>query len=561
MSKRSDKRKSSSTRAKTPTDQRKHASTGDTADARQVGARAFTRRARSAGRKPTVRSGRASRGTTEIFASRLPAFRLHLVGALSHVPRAAWICALVACLNAACWSIVTPPFQVPDEPAHFAYVKQLAETGHLPSSNLELSSGEEFSALVALRFYRVQFQPQHHTIASHAEQNQLQHDLVVASQNSAPGSADAGVAKSQPPLYYALQAIPYTLAQSGTLLDRLQLMRLLSALMAGLTAMFVFLFIREALPGVRWAWTVGALAVALAPLLGFISGAVNPDAMLFAVSAATFYCLARAFRRGLSTGGAVAIGLVTAIGLMTKLNFIGLVPGIIIGVIVLSIRAARVQGRSAYRLLAIAIAIAFSPVLPYAAVNALSGHPTLGLLSTAIGSLHGSVLAEVNYIWQFYLPRLPGTVNDFPGLFTTRQLWFDRYVGLYGWLDTTFPGWVYSVALIPAGAIALLCGRALFQARAALRTRAPEIGVYAAIGIGLLVLVGASSYASFPGVAAEFAEARYMLPMLALLGAVLALAARGAGRRWGPVVGALIVVLFLSHDIFSLLQVTARYYG
>jgi hypothetical protein len=52
-----------------------------------------------------------------------------------------------------------------------------------------------------------------------------------------------------------------------------------------------------------------------------------------------------------------------------------------------------------------------------------------------------------------------------------------------------------------------------------------------------------------------------MLPMLALLGAVLALAARGAGRRWGPVVGALIVVLFLSHDIFSLLQVTARYYG
>jgi hypothetical protein len=561
MSKRSDKRKSSSTRAKTPADQRKHAPTGDTADARQVGARAFTRRARATGRKPTVGSGRASRGTAETFASRLQALRLHLEGALRQVPRAAWICALVACLNAVCWSIVTPPFQVPDEPAHFAYVKQLAETGHLPSSNLELTSGEEFSALVALRFYKVQFQPQNHTIATQAEQNQLQHDLVVASQNSAPGSPAAGVAKSQPPLYYALEAIPYTLAQSGSVLDRLQLMRLLSALMAGFTALFVFLFIREALPGVRWAWTVGGLAVALAPLLGFISGAVNPDAMLFAVSAATFYCLARAFRRGLSTGGAVAIGLLTAIGLMTKLNFIGLVPGIVIGVIVLSIRAARVHGRSAYRLPAIALAIAFSPVLPYAAINALSGHPTLGLLSTAIGSLHGSVLAEVNYIWQLFLPRLPGTVNDFPGVFTTRQLWFDRYVGLYGWLDTTFPGWVYSVALIPAGAIALLCGRALFQARAALRTRASEIGVYAVIGIGLLVLVGASSYASFPGVDAEFAEARYMLPMLALLGAVLALAARGAGRRWGPVVGTLIVVLFLSHNIFSLLQVAARYYG
>jgi len=32
--------------------------------------------------------------------------------ALRRVPRAAWICALVAFLNAACWSLITPPFQV-----------------------------------------------------------------------------------------------------------------------------------------------------------------------------------------------------------------------------------------------------------------------------------------------------------------------------------------------------------------------------------------------------------------------------------------------------------------
>ena len=49
-------------------------------------------------------------------------------------------------------------------------------------------------------------------------------------------------------------------------------MRLLSALMAGVTALFTFLFVREALPGAPWAWTVGGLGAALAPLLGFISG-------------------------------------------------------------------------------------------------------------------------------------------------------------------------------------------------------------------------------------------------------------------------------------------------
>jgi hypothetical protein len=42
---------------------------------------------------------------------------------------------------------------------------------------------------------------------------------------------------------------------------------------------------------------------------------------------------------------------------------------------------------------------------------------------------------------------------------------------------------------------------------------------------------------------------------------VLALAARGAGRRWGPVVGALIVVAILAHDIFSQLLVVSRFYS
>ena len=49
---------------------------------------------------------------------------------------------------------------------------------------------------------------------------------------------------------------------------------------------------RECLPGRPWAWTVGGLGVALHPVLGFISGGVNPDALLFAVCAALFYALA-----------------------------------------------------------------------------------------------------------------------------------------------------------------------------------------------------------------------------------------------------------------------------
>jgi 4-amino-4-deoxy-L-arabinose transferase-like glycosyltransferase len=480
---------------------------------------------------------------------------------LGRIPRAAWICALIACLNAACWSLITPPFQLPDEPAHFAYVQQIAENGALPTSGESHYSEEEEVTLRDLDQSEVRWHPEDHPVASQAQQHHLQQDLASPLQRSGPGGA--GVAAPEPPLYYALQVIPYGLASGGTLLDRLELMRLLSALMAGLTALFTYLFVREALPGAPWAWAVGGLAVALAPLLGFMSGAVNPDALLYAVSAALFYCFARAFRRGLTPQLAVGIGVVTAIGFLTKLNFLGLVPGVAFGLVLLAFRAARTSRRTALRSLALAVGIAAIPACLSILVNLLSSHPgpAVGSTATQLTSGPRSLLGEISYIWQFYLPRLPGMANDFPGIFTTRQIWFDRSVGLYGWLDTPFPTWVYNIALIPAALVAILGLRALIDGRVALRGRLVELAVYAVMAAGVMALTGAASYLSFPTQAGRYGEPRYLLPLLPLFGAALALSARGAGRRWGPVAGALIVVLFLAHDIFSQLQVISRFYG
>ena len=480
---------------------------------------------------------------------------------LRRIPRAAWICALIACLNAACWSVITPPFQVPDEPSHFAYVQTLAENGSLPTAG-GIHSEEEEVALRDLHHKEVRFHPENHPINTQAEQRRLQHDLALPLKRSGPGGA--GVAASEPPLYYALETIPYFLGSSGSLLDQLELMRLLSALMAGLTALFAYLFVREALPGATWASAVGGLCVALTPLLGFMSGAVNPDAMLYAVSAAVFYLLARAFRRGLTPSLAIAIGAVTAIGLLTKLNFIGLVPGIMLGLVVLAVRAARTSKRTAYRSLALAVAIAASPALLYIVVNLFSNHPGLGEVSSAIHltSGRGPVLDELSYIWQFYLPRLPGMANDLPGISTTIQMWFDRSVGDYGWLDTSFPVWVEHIALIPAVLLAILGIGSLIAVRATVRRRLVELAIYGVMGVGVMALIGADQYLAYLAKTGEpYGEPRYLLPMLPLLGAALVLSARGAGRRWGPPVGALIVVLFLAHDLFSQLQVIARYYG
>ncbi len=479
---------------------------------------------------------------------------------LRRVPRAAWICAVVACLNATCWSIITPPFQVPDEPSHFAYTQQLAQNVSLPTSDASSISLDEGIALRDLHFSEVRAHPNAQTLSTAAEQRLLQADL--SRHLSRSGGGGVGGAYNAPPLYYLLEVIPYGLASGGTLLDQLELMRLLSSLMGAVTAMFAFLFVRETLPAVRWAWTVGGLSVALAPLLGFMSGAMNPDAMLYAVSAAIFYCLARGFRRGLTRRLAVAIGALTAVGFATKLNFIGLAPGVILGLIVLSVRSARAGRRAALLTLGAALALAASPVYLYVLANLLSGHPLLGEASSIFTGAHVSVLGEISYIWQLYLPRLPGMSVEFPGLSTTIRLWFDRSVGLYGWLDTYFPLWVDNVALVFAGLTAGLFARSLILDRSALRRRLGELTTYSVIGLGLLALIGSTAYLTLAteGGAGD-GEPRYLLPLLPLLAVVLALAVRGAGRRWGPAVGTLLVVLILAHDIFSQLLVVSRYYG
>jgi len=479
--------------------------------------------------------------------------------------RTALVCALAASLNAACWSAITPPFQAPDEPSHFAYVQRLAETAQPPTSSGFAFSPEEEAALRDLHQAEVLWHPEVPTISSRIAQAQLRKDLARPLSRASTG--DGGVATSQPPAYYALEAVPYLLGSHSTLLDRLELMRLASALMAGLTALCCFLFVRECLPAEPWAWTVGGLSVALFPLLGFTSGAVTPDALLVAVSSAIFFCLACAFRRGLSRRLALALGALTLLGFLTKLNFLGLAPGVLLGFALLARRRIRDDATGVERArysVALALAFVLTPMCIYTVHDVLAHRQVLGQLSNAADHVVGGqpLLSEAARIWQLYLPRLPGMTSYYPGLSTTRQLWFNRSVGLYGWLDTSLPTWVYTLALIPACAIAALSLRALLCHRDAARRRLPELLVYLAIAAGLMILVGAASHAtSTPSAQTAYVQPRYLLPLLAPLGAVLALAARGAGRRWGPPIGVAIVMLLLADDLFSQLQTVARFYG
>jgi hypothetical protein len=484
------------------------------------------------------------------------------------VPRAGRICFALAFVNAAIWGVVVPPFQVPDEIAHFGYAQYLAETGKPPPQGPGAQySAEEQDALGALDFFSVIGRPQMRGILTTAQDRDLR--AVLATHPSPVGEGGASSITSQPPLYYALEAVPYWLSPSHDILTRLALMRLLSALIAACTVLTVFMFLRELFPETPWTWTVGALAVAFQPTFNFIAAGVQGDNLLFLASALTFLMLLRAYRRGLTMRRSVAIGSVVAVGVLAKLTFIALLPGIALALALLAWRAWPASRRNAVRAAATAVGVAAAPVALYALLNVIAWHrgtPTAGGVAGATNSAlpgGGAVtLPEtLDYIWELYLPRLWFMHHAYFGTYPLWDTWFDGAIGHFGWLDYTFPQWVYRDAQYVFYALAALALVGLTRLRAGVGRLLPIFLCFGVMALGLLGAIGYAGIRYRLSTGFTFEQGRYLFPLLVFYAAFVVLVARGAGRRWGPAVGAALVVLAMAHGLFAETLTISRYYG
>jgi 4-amino-4-deoxy-L-arabinose transferase-like glycosyltransferase len=488
--------------------------------------------------------------------------------ALRRVPRAGRVCFVIAFVNAAIWGIVVPPFQVPDELAHFAYAQYLAETGRLPPHGRGAEySPQENTALEHLFFFSEHGHRNMRGLLTSAEDRGLR--VALAKDPSPVGQGGSTSATSQPPLYYALEAVPYWLSPSQDILVRLALMRLLSALMAAGTVLAVFLFLRELLPGHPWSWTVGALGVAFQPTFDDIAAGVQGDNLLFLVAALSFLILLRSFRRGLTTRRAVAIGMITAAGVLAKLAFIALVPGIAIALLILTWRALPDGRRAALARLATTVGVVAVPFGLYALLNVVLWHRggplaggIAGVTNSRLPAGHAVTLDQtLNYTWQLYLPR-PWFLH--PSYFSGYPLWhtwFDGSVGRFGYFEYGFPGWVYTDGRYLVYGLVGLAVAGVIQVRHRIRPMLPIFICFGVMAIGLLGAIGYAGIRYRLSSGYQFEQARYLFPLLALYGVFLALAARGAGRRWGPAVGAALVLLAMAHGLFAETLTISRYYG
>lgn len=473
-----------------------------------------------------------------------------------------WVCAALAVLHAALWAVVTPPFQVPDESAHFAYAQYVAEAGRPPPpwpGALPPPTGED-----AILLAGVPFSTEGRPSWSSADERWVRRQLE---QQSAPtaSSATRGAA-TYPPLYYAYEAVPSSLGSSLPALERLYLMRLFSALLAGVTVASTFLFLRELIPGTPWAWTVGALVVGFQPVLAFISGGVNNDALVDAAGAVLLLLVARTFRLGLTPGRGVEVGAVAAAGVLAKTTMVGLLPGAGLALLLLWRRAAEGRRRIAARGVVAAGATFGVAIAGWLAVDTLVFHRPLsaatGGMATAAVDDVTTLSGQLSYLWQFFLPRLPFMTDAFPGYpdYPVWDVYIQGFVGRFGWFQFGFPLWVNQVGLAALVVVAGLAGVELVRCREALRRRWAELAAYATMFLGSVVLVGVTGYRLRALAGLNFEQPRYLFTLLPLYGAVVALAARGVGRRWGHTAGAALVAVAAWHALFALLLSINRYY-
>jgi Predicted membrane protein (DUF2142) len=483
------------------------------------------------------------------------------------IPRAGRACLLIAFVNAAIWGVVVPPFQVPDEIAHFGYAQYLAETGKAPSQGpVAQYSPQEQTALENLYFFEVVGHAGERGIYTPAEDRALRAALVG---KSPVGEGGVSSVTNQPPLYYALEAIPYWLSPSHEILVRLAFMRLLSALLAACTVLVVFMFLRELLPGSPWAWTVGALVVAFQPMVDFIAAGVQGDNLLFLASALTFLLLLRTYRRGLTMRRAIAIGAVVAVGTLAKLTFIALLPGIALALLLLAWRALPHGRAQALRALGAAVLVALAPVLIYGLLNLTLWHRgtitaggVAGATSSSLPSGGAITLREtLDYTWELYLPPLWFMHHAYFGSYPLIAIWLNESVGHFGWLDYNFPAWVYNDAHKVFYVLAVLALVGLVRVRAKIKGLLPIFGCFAVMAVGLLGAIGYAGIRYQLNSGAQFVQARYLFPLLVFYALFMVLAARGVGRRWAPALGAVLVVLAMVHGLFAETLTISRYYG
>ncbi|HEU0316217.1 MAG TPA: DUF2142 domain-containing protein [Solirubrobacteraceae bacterium] len=468
----------------------------------------------------------------------------------------------ICAVNAICWALITPAFQVPDEVDHFAYVSSIAEHGRSP----DRSPGPHmrWSSAEALAIQGTRFLLDHQgqdTRPPWSAADVSRYDRAVAAQH--PRSDDGGgyeTASPHGPLYYLALAPAYLLAPDGSVLTQLTLARITSALIGALAALLTYLMCVELAPGRRWLGVLAALLVSFQPMYGFISGGVNNDVGVNAGAALLELLLIRLVLRGPTWRTALLTGVVLVLLPYVKGTAYSLFPVAALAVLVAVVRHHRRAAAKPWVLLAAAAAATqalwtrVSPVF----------HTTLyttpgGGAPTAAPAVH-QLSGYVSYLWQVFLPRLPFMTPHFQTTWPAYTIFVERGFAAFGFYAVYFPSWVYAVVLAAMLAVPVLAAVAAVRERAYVRRMAWPALLLVAFPAAVVAGFEAAFYT--PGSRPMLAEfGRYAFPAIGPLAILVVGSLHAFGRRAVPAVGTGLVVAMIAFSYASQLLTLTAYYA
>lgn len=424
------------------------------------------------------------------------------------------------------WIVALPAFQGPDEGRHLAYVQRIADahtvpwrSGTGPETVRRLSTEADTAALWS------GLGPAQGNLGAKPAWTSLDERLWRARDDRLGDAArrDGGYTDAfrNPPLYYLYAAVPWVALHGASFFAREEAVRLAGLPFLLAIVALTWLIAGELLGPALGPRTLAAGLVALHPQLSNMAATVNPDLLLAALSAAALWTMLRLVRLGPS-------------------------PGRVAAVVVLCAAAALTHGRGLALLAPAAVAL-LAVAVPgrRRALTVAAGGLAAGLVAVCVDAASGagSLRQFGSYVWQFYLPRLPGMAPAIgPPGYGAREAFSDRFFGTFAGLEVSFPGWALDLfaLLSAAGLVALVV--VLIRRRAAVAARWPAAAVAAAAVLAVLVILHLVAYRSLVGAPGDpIVAGRYLLPLIALGGVAVAMVVRELPRRLAPfVAGALL---------------------
>ncbi len=370
------------------------------------------------------------------------------------------------------YALFTPLWQAPDEPAHYNYIKYLAENRRLPVLRMGDYPHEYLEEIKAAKF------PSEMSITP------IRYEF------------------HQPPLYYFL-ATPIYLLFDGELLP----LRILSVILGSALLYVAYSIVREIFPDKGLALGTAAF-VAFVPMHVAITAAVNNDALAELILASVLWMLVRYIRGDKKR--LIWLGLLMGLGLLTKITAYIAIP-LALSAVAIACWPLRCWDVKMLRCLLLPFSCSLLLAFPWFVRNALV-YGDLDLLGL---KRHDAIVVGQPRTSEWLARYGASGVARRLLLTTFRSFWAQ-----FGWMGVLVDERIYL-------ALALLCalvglGFLLFVAKVLRRRR---LTAFQARALGLLALSALFTLLSYLWYNVKFIQhqGRYLFPALVPIGLAFSL--------------------------------------